>query len=60
MLMALTTRGWTLAELGRLPDDGNKYELVGGELFVTPTSYPAHEQLVAVLLAILVPYVQAE
>jgi hypothetical protein len=26
---------WTLAELDRLPDDGNKYELVDGELFVT-------------------------
>ncbi len=60
MLMALSTRGWTLAELDRLPDDGNKYELVDGELFVTPAPSPAHEQLVAVLLAILVPYVQAE
>ncbi len=50
MLMALSTRGWTLAELDRLPDDGNKYELVDGELFVTPTPSPAHEQLVAVLL----------
>ena len=27
---------WTLEELHRLPDDGNKYELVRGEVFVTP------------------------
>ena len=60
MLMALSTRHWTLAELERLPDDGNKYELVDGELFVTPAPSPAHESLAAVLLAIVVPYVQAE
>lgn len=60
MLMAPSTRAWTLAELDRLPEDSNKYELVDGELFVTPAPSPAHEQLVAVLLAILVPYVQAE
>jgi Uma2 family endonuclease len=60
MLMALPTRAWTLAELDRLPDDGNKYELVDGALFVTPAPSPAHEQLVSVLLAILVPYVQTQ
>ena len=26
---------WTLEELHSLPDDGNKYELIHGELFVT-------------------------
>jgi len=36
MLMAQTTGAWTLAELDRLPDDGNRYELVEGVLFVTP------------------------
>lgn len=34
---AQQTKRWTLAELHRLPDDdGNKYEVVHGELFVTP------------------------
>ncbi len=60
MLMALTTSAWTLAELDRLPDDGNKYELVDGALFVTPAPSPADEQLVSVLLTILVPYVQTQ
>ncbi len=59
MLMALSTIVWTLAELDRLPDDGNKYELIDGELFVTPAPSPAHERLASVLLAILVPYVRA-
>lgn len=57
MLMATSTSAWTLAELDRLPDDGNTYELIDGELFVTPAPSPAHEQLVAVLLEILGPYV---
>ncbi len=60
MLMALSTSAWTLAELDRLPDDGNKYELVDGELFVTPAPSPTHERLASVLLTILVPYVRAE
>ncbi len=59
MLMALSTSTWTLAELDRLPDDGNRYELVDGELFVTPAPSPAHEMLSSVLHGILAPYVQA-
>lgn len=60
MLMAVATSTWTLAELDRLPDDGNKYELIDGELFVTPAPSPAHEQLASVLHAILSPYVRAQ
>ncbi len=60
MLMAQTTQAWTLAELDRLPDDGNKYELVEGELFVTPAPSPAHETLAAELLFILIPYVHSQ
>ena len=60
MLMAQTTAAWTLAELDRLPDDGNKYELVDGELFVTPAPSPGHETLAAELLVILMQYVLAQ
>jgi len=60
MLMALSTSAWTLAELDRLPDDGNKYELIDGELFVTPAPSPAHERLALVLHRLLSPFVQAE
>ncbi len=60
MLMASATSAWTLAELDRLPDDGNKYELVDGELFVTPAPSPAHERLALVLNRILSPFVRAE
>jgi hypothetical protein len=40
---------WTLAELHSLPDDGNRYELVHGELFVTPAPTYEHEAIAAAL-----------
>ena len=43
MLMATTTRRWTSADLLDLPDDGNRYEVLDGELFVTPQAIPDHE-----------------
>ena len=57
MLIAQRTGRWTLAELDRLPTDSNKYELVDGELFVTPAPSHAHERLATVLHGILFPYV---
>lgn len=60
MLMAQTTGMWTLAELDRLPDDGNKYEVIDGELFVTPAPSPAHGALAVVLREILDPYVRSQ
>jgi len=57
MAVATTAKKWTLAELHRLPDDGNKYELVRGELFVTPPPSDAHETINAKLTSILTPYV---
>jgi len=60
MVMATETKHWTLAELDRLPNDGNKYELVRGELFVTPAPSPLHETIGARLSALLTPYVIKE
>jgi Uma2 family endonuclease len=59
MHMPAKIRRWTVSELERLPDDGNKYELVRGELFVTPAPSYAHETLASILVSILVPYVHA-
>jgi Uma2 family endonuclease len=59
MHMAATARNWTLAQLHRLPDDGNKYELVRGELFVTPAPTPGHEGIADDLHGVLHPYVTA-
>src|SRR6266550_3581132 len=57
MHMATATKRWTLEELHSLPDDGNKYELVRGELFVTPPPTPGHETTASRLARILEPYV---
>lgn len=51
------TKAWTLEEFHALPDDGNKYELVRGELFVTPAPSVDHEELVSALHRIIEPYV---
>lgn len=60
MAVAITLREWTLEDLDRLPEDGNRYEVVYGELFVTPAPSTAHERIVARLNAVLVPYVERE
>ena len=57
MPMAATAKRWTLDELHRLPDDGNKYEVVFGELYVTPAPTEEHETILARLTALLQPYV---
>ncbi len=60
MLMAQQTRVWTRDDLDRLPDDGNSYEVVRGELFVTPPPSSDHQQVIVVLNRILVGYVSAQ
>lgn len=57
VFMSQTAARWTLPDLDRLPDDGNRYEVVDGELFVTPPPGAAHEEVLAVLSALLQPYV---
>ena len=59
MHMAVRTRRWTRADLVRLPDDGNRYEVVRGELFVTPAPSTYHQAVVDVLSDCLRHYVNA-
>src|SRR4051812_45596473 len=59
MRMATEIKRWTLEELHSLPDDGNKYELIHGELFVTPAPSNDHETVLARLSELLFPYVRA-
>jgi Uma2 family endonuclease len=59
MHMATQTKHWTLEEVHSLPDDGNKYEVVRGELFVTPPPTDDHETITARLTRILDPFVAA-
>ncbi len=57
--MATSAKVWTLEELHSLPGDGNTYELVRGELFVTPPPTVNHEEIHARLARILDPFVAA-
>jgi len=59
MHMATQTKRWTIEEAHSLPDDGNKYEVVRGELFVTPPPFDDHETITARLTRILDPFVAA-
>jgi Uma2 family endonuclease len=41
-----TGSGWTYAEYARLPDDGNRYEVIDGEVVVTPAPSTRHQHVV--------------
>ena len=43
MLMVTKAGHWAADDLDLLPDDGNRYEVVDGELFVTPAPSLAHQ-----------------
>lgn len=60
MFMATAQKKWTLEELHSLPDDGNKYELIRGQLFVTPAPTDPHETAGARLTRLLDRYVERQ
>jgi Uma2 family endonuclease len=47
---------WTVDMLDALPDDGQRYEIIGGELFVTPGPGEFHQDIVLALASRLVAY----
>ena len=51
-------RRWTYDEFARLPADGNRYEVIGGELFVTPAPTPLHQEITGRLSDLLRPFVR--
>src|SRR5487761_2166817 len=44
--MPATTTHWTVEMRNALPDDGQRYEVIDGELFVTPAPRWAHPEAV--------------
>jgi Uma2 family endonuclease len=56
MGMPATTRDWTVDMLDALPDDGQRYEIIDGELFVTPSPGEAHQDVVGKLIVHLSRY----
>ncbi|MGQ0560629.1 MAG: Uma2 family endonuclease [Gemmatimonadota bacterium] len=56
---ASTPSQWTYAEYARLPDDGNRYEVLDGEVLVTPSPGTRHQRIAAALWRQLDAYVRA-
>ena len=53
-------RHWTVDDLADLPDDGQRYEIIDGELFVTPSPSARHQAALAELYVLLREYLSRE
>ncbi|HEX4935430.1 MAG TPA: Uma2 family endonuclease [Gemmatimonadaceae bacterium] len=56
LLPDTTRRDWTVEERNALPDDGNRYEVVDGELLVTPAPSLLHQRAAFELAVVLKPF----
>jgi Uma2 family endonuclease len=59
MAMPAQHTEWTVEMVRALPDDGNRYEVIDGELFVTPAPSVIHQRAVLELAYLVGPYVRA-
>jgi Uma2 family endonuclease len=57
--MATTTQLLTYDDLCRMPDDGNRYELVSGEIVVSPAPTWVHQEVLVRLGEVVRPFVRA-
>lgn len=58
MAMPATHAEWTVDMVDALEDDGQRYELIDGELFVTPAPAEIHQLVVLELAALLREYLR--
>lgn len=49
----LRQKRFTARDLWRMPDDGNRYEIIDGEVFVTPAPYISHQEVLGNLYDIV-------
>jgi Uma2 family endonuclease len=49
---------WTYSEYASLPDDGQKYEVIDGEVCVTPAPSLTHQEIAGRLYRALISYVE--
>ncbi len=59
MVMPNLGHVWTREEVLALPDDGNRYELIDGELLVSPSPTWTHQRAVGKLFLLIAPFVEA-
>lgn len=60
MSMPSLKRRWTVADLADLPDDGNRYEVLDGELLVTPAPSLDHQAALQLLHRLIADYLDIE
>lgn len=59
-MASAATKEWTVEMLKTLPDDGNRYEILDGELYVTPSPAWRHQEVVWRLCLLIGPYADEE
>ncbi len=59
MGMPVQETQWTADRARALPDDGKRYEVLDGELFVTPAPARVHQLALSVLFRVLDPYLRS-
>ena len=60
MHMHASRREWTADDLLDMPDDGQRYEVIDGELFVTPAPSLNHQAALGILHVRLMEYLARE
>lgn len=60
MHMLKAQREWTVDDLQDMPDDGNRYEIIDGELFVSPSPTLPHQEAAGLLYRMLAAYLAVE
>jgi hypothetical protein len=48
-----TARRWTSADLAVLPDDGKRYEIIGGDLYISRQPHWYHQRACGKIAAVL-------
>lgn len=52
-MAAITAGAFTIADLEAMPDDGRRYELIGGAIVMTPAPMPPHQRVTVRLITLL-------
>jgi Uma2 family endonuclease len=60
MAMPAQPTEWTVEMVHALPDDGNRYEVIDGELFVTPAPSLIHQRAILRIAYLLGPYLEEQ
>lgn len=59
MVMPAAHANWTVDMLDALPDDGQRYEIIDGELYVTPAPSDIHQLVAGAFYRRLDPYLRS-